>query len=719
MRFCSYILILFFLFSEVFSQTTFDQNSTYKTLSSMTLEELMNIEIYTASKDYELLKDIPASVVLISRDDIKNHGYQTLAEILQNVPGLYGIDDYAEGGMNFGIRGFWSGVPNNNIIIMINNVPQTKNVQSSHPMSQIAIPIEAIDRIEIIRGPMSVIYGSGAFFGAINIFTKDVSENRNIISTTLGTEKTKKIFFRLNSKINDIHVSLNASVYNTTGIDQPASKMMSNPKFLENFNQDEFYTTGGSLSKNHKFVNLSVEYKNFKFDANINSSKEGVQFNMPSFGDGHIVEYDDFNFSLQYSKYIFEYFSIDFRTTYLNDRLFEDYNFLFEDFYGIQQLQSSAYEFQLDFNYKYKDNIKLKSGFYYKNIFDISNMYHLPSFNDTFFNNNFISTKDNESILSKAFYTQMYINLSSKFSVIAGFRIENSPSYNLVGNYSQGTTDHKKIINSSADVELKFIPRIAFVYNFNLTNTIKVLYGKAINTPSFFQNHIELTSPIDIKLKPEEIETLEINYLTSISRNYSINFSLFHNSLDNLITRVITLDETGNYESSFNDNAGKMITNGLELTIKCKPTKRFSAEFSASYQKTKNKMKDHEIIKVGYSPEFISLFKINYKPIANLTIAANAVYVSEMEPYWDNSPNPDTDFYSPIGRIGKPAPKYFSFGLNFRFENLLIEKSFISLKINNLFDEDIYFPATSNNNWLDKGTMDYGRMIYLNIGYEF
>jgi outer membrane receptor for ferrienterochelin and colicin len=112
-----------------------------------------------------------------------------------------------------GVRGFWSGVPNDNIIILVNGVHQVNDMWSNYPLHKITVPVEAIDRIEVIRGPMSVVYGNGAFYGVINIFTNDNSGGPlNIVGASAGSEKTKKLFIRTAGKQGDINYVFNASM---------------------------------------------------------------------------------------------------------------------------------------------------------------------------------------------------------------------------------------------------------------------------------------------------------------------------------------------------------------------------------------------------------------------------------------------------------------------------------------------------------------------------
>lgn len=74
--------------------------------SEMSLEDLLNVEVVSAGKTAQKISDIASSAVLITRQEIERYGYQTLDEVLKNVTGLYGIDQRANGGTFYGIRGF-------------------------------------------------------------------------------------------------------------------------------------------------------------------------------------------------------------------------------------------------------------------------------------------------------------------------------------------------------------------------------------------------------------------------------------------------------------------------------------------------------------------------------------------------------------------------------------------------------------------------------------
>ena len=94
-------------------------------LLDLSLEELMTIEISSASKRPERISKIPASVTVILRKDIEAYGYTTLTEVFENIPGLFNIYSYDGAPGNFGLRGsFNSRYQNASIVILVNGVNQ-------------------------------------------------------------------------------------------------------------------------------------------------------------------------------------------------------------------------------------------------------------------------------------------------------------------------------------------------------------------------------------------------------------------------------------------------------------------------------------------------------------------------------------------------------------------------------------------------------------------
>jgi outer membrane receptor for ferrienterochelin and colicin len=152
------------------------------------------VRIESAGKREEQIRDIPASVTLITRDEIARYGWVTFEELLRNVPGFYLLDNTED--RFIGTRGTAFG----GVQVLVNGIPQHPSLQKTLTATEIArldIPVESIDRVEIIRGPMSVIYGNNAFQGVINVVTNRIDRNGPRVSASVGSRDSGRLFARL------------------------------------------------------------------------------------------------------------------------------------------------------------------------------------------------------------------------------------------------------------------------------------------------------------------------------------------------------------------------------------------------------------------------------------------------------------------------------------------------------------------------------------------
>jgi outer membrane receptor protein involved in Fe transport len=687
-------------------------------LFKLSLEELMKIKIKTAGKREEKIADIPASVVLITRKDIEAYGYRTLTEILENIPGLYAIDDYSDNFSNFGVRGFWSGVANDNMIILVNDVHQINDLDSNYPLSKIAVPVEAIDRIEVIRGPMSVVYGNGAFYGVINIFTNDNSYRPvNIIGSSIGSEKTKKLFLRVSGKEGDFNYTFNSSFYDTYGNDVPLKDTVTDPSTLLFLGITEDYRTDGKLENNEKYFNFSGSYKHFFLNLSYNESKREfiAYFPSPPNTNGSYIRSTATDISFGYRSELSDKLEVEAKFSYSSNRDRFEFELLFEDFYGIQQDETNGYEAELNAFFHPSSNLDITTGTYYRTVLNASDMADLPSFGIPSIDNRYSYLADDDNIDTLAVFTQIDYNPFDSLSLVVGVRLEQTPKYELI--YSQAIEPGpSNIISDIYDRDkVEIIPRFATIYYLNNHNIFKFLFGKAINRPSFAQNFRTQLLSMRPSLKPESIQTFELNYIGTLSSNVRINASIFRNTLENLITRVIEFDEDYNYQT-WSANAGKMITTGVELTLNAEPFEDFRVELSGIYQKTKDKRVGYEDIGAAYSPNFLGYLKAYYRT-KKFTFAVTGNYVGSMETFWDETiENPDGTFGA---RIGKKVDGYFVLGANLRIEDLFLRGLYLNIRCSNLFDEEIRYPTTTENPWATRGTIGYGRLFLVSLGYKF
>ncbi len=141
----------------------------------MPIENLLNVEVYSASKFTQKKSDAPTAVTVITSQDIKDYGYRTLADIVQSVRGVYINNDrnyqYA------GTRGFSiPGDLNTRVLVLLDGYRLNDATYDQGPLgTEFPVDVDLIERVEYLPGAGSAIYGNNAFFGVINIITKSGS----------------------------------------------------------------------------------------------------------------------------------------------------------------------------------------------------------------------------------------------------------------------------------------------------------------------------------------------------------------------------------------------------------------------------------------------------------------------------------------------------------------------------------------------------------------
>lgn len=135
-------------------------------------EMTVSDEVAAASRATESTADAPASVSIITKQELRAMGYPTISEAVRGVRGVYLSDDRAYEAVGF--RGFARpGDYGNRVLVTIDGQPTNDDyLGSSYVGYDARVDLDDIERIEVIRGPGSVLYGTGAFFGVINLVTR-------------------------------------------------------------------------------------------------------------------------------------------------------------------------------------------------------------------------------------------------------------------------------------------------------------------------------------------------------------------------------------------------------------------------------------------------------------------------------------------------------------------------------------------------------------------
>ncbi len=188
-------------------------------LDSLSLEQLMQVKVEGAALHPQTLQDAPASVTIITAEDIRKYGYRTLGEALSGVRGFYLSNDRSY--QTIGVRGFsLPGDYDSHLLVMVNGHNMADNIfdYMLYMGDNFPIDMNLIKQIEIIRGPSSALYGSNAIFATINIITKSPEEAGPLaVTADFGSFGEKKAQVVETASFGGAKVLFSGSVYNIGG----------------------------------------------------------------------------------------------------------------------------------------------------------------------------------------------------------------------------------------------------------------------------------------------------------------------------------------------------------------------------------------------------------------------------------------------------------------------------------------------------------------------
>ncbi|NOQ24149.1 MAG: TonB-dependent receptor [Bacteroidales bacterium] len=532
---------------------------------------IMNQEVVTASKNAQLSSEAPATVYIMTKDQIKQNNYSFLDEVLIDIPGIEiqqkSVSEYSN---YYTIRGI---AGSEKFIIMMNGVKINSIAGSPHVIGKNYF-IENAERVEIIIGPGSALYGADAFSGIINIITnKDIGSDNIKISSELGMFNTSSNSVFAQYGNDDISFIFDGNIY------QSGEPMFPDIDFYKedySWYNDRYTNYEEMLLFNDTVPYGKVPYETPTKAYSIYSLLQIHDFNIGfyrnseshSSSSGMRPEYNVYSEEAIYKINIQSIFgSYNYLTN--NERLNIETSFAYSsyeispesNFINIYTSFNNGYKygtehsFKLEeqFDYKLSDNSNIIAGLALENIFaqpksgDLPFKYdrNLPSDYQDFYylGTNITDSAENDLSIIQNIYNVNYQNYSlyfqyqqkiyDKFGITAGCRYDYNTRYK--GNFN---------------------PRVALVYNPSEKLKISVLYNEAFLAPSPYTSYeqygsfgsntdnngniIGLESAFwhlpNSDLKPEKLKSLELNNTYFLNKNLSYTLSGFYNKITNLIT---------------------------------------------------------------------------------------------------------------------------------------------------------------------------------------
>jgi iron complex outermembrane recepter protein len=175
-------------------------------LSRMTLEELAKVEVTSVSKSAQRLSTAPASIFVITREEILRAGVLSIPEALRLAPNMQ-VTQLTSGGYQIGARGL-AGAPesqnfSNKILILIDGRSVYSPLFSGIEYDMQDVLMDDVDRIEVISGPGATLWGANAMHGVINIITRSAQDSQGVLLRADGGSEEQALSARYGGTLGD------------------------------------------------------------------------------------------------------------------------------------------------------------------------------------------------------------------------------------------------------------------------------------------------------------------------------------------------------------------------------------------------------------------------------------------------------------------------------------------------------------------------------------
>jgi outer membrane receptor protein involved in Fe transport len=462
--------------------------------------------VEAASRISESVEDAPASVSLVSSQELRAMHYPTLAEALRGVRGVYVSDD--RGYEALGFRGFGRpGAYGNRVLITLDGVPVNDDwIWSSYVGYDLRTDLEDIDRIEVVRGPGSVVYGTSAFSGVVNLVTrgKEVPTGREVGLSAAGDGVA-----RARARITQ-HFGKDAGVWASLGVGRSEGRDFFFPEYVSEGPPDVAGNARGLDSA--RFGTLSG--RAWWRDLSLSWSANTHQKHLPT-GQFETVFGDD-------------------RTRQVDTRAFIEARFepkLGKSLTSLTRLHGNLYTYRGTFAYEAADGglERDKYDSYWAGA--EQRFVYAPSAAFSASLGGEAQAHPHARQLGSNEVDGEYLNDTEQFTLGAVYGSLDVRPLSALKLSAGGRLDYYSTFGTS------FNPRFSVIARPYASGNIKLIAGKAFKAPSIYELSYaafgQVSSP---NLRPENIYSAELEFSHRASPTVLITASVFANYITNLIS---------------------------------------------------------------------------------------------------------------------------------------------------------------------------------------
>jgi outer membrane receptor for ferrienterochelin and colicins len=622
--------------------------------------------VYAASKYEQKVTEAPSSVSIVTAEEIRRFGYRTLADILRSVRGFY--VNYDRNYSYIGVRGFSrSGDWNSRVLILVDGHRLNDGIYDSVLIgTDFILDVDLVDRVEIVRGPSSSLYGSNAFFGVVNVITKRGRDLKGPeAAASVGGLQTYTGRLSYGQRFqNGLEPLLSASYLSSQGQQRLFFREFNDPStnsgVVKHRDGDRAYSIFNKLDW-HDFT-LSAAYNSR--DKEIPTASYGTLFNDPR---AETTDQRGF-INLKYERTVVKDWAV-------LGRLFYD-RYYYRGLYPYQgtvtdtvlnedsaNAESAGLEAQLTTTALASHTITAGTEFRADFRQDLQN----------FDRNPFVEYLD-----SHRDSTHWSVFVQDAFAVLPKLTLHGGLRY-----------DYYESFGGSLN------PRVGVIYTPVPETIVKALYGTAFRAPNAYeQSWSSAIQKPSRNLEPETITTYELileQYLARYLRGTAVGF---YYTIDNLINLVTDpADSLLVYR-----NQGEIRAHGIELELEGRWSNGLLGRVSYTYQRTEDGRTGQVLTD---SPQHLAKFNVSIPLIRDLLFGGVEVqYVSERKV-----------------RTGKELDGFVLTNLTLFSLNLPVKGFEISATVYNVFGTQYADPASEEHR--QTAIEQDGRSFRFKLQYAF
>jgi outer membrane receptor for ferrienterochelin and colicin len=503
-------------------------------LENSSLDDLLNIKgTITASKQLQRVADAPATVIVVTHEQIVQRGYMNVKDVLADLPGMETIENnFAEYGTLVPFRGT---IGNNKILLMINgmplNPPNRENLMLREDQS-----VRFAKRVEVVYGPGSALYGTDAVSAIINIITVEPQTREGSLLGSYGTRSTGEGAVSYGTPLRNGYFLSYAQFYESDGMNLSKEYPTYFKPWQDAYDSNTKADDETLVDRKKDGLNLFAAYKTgdttFQY-----WMRESERTSSDGYNDGGLMysksaRWKDHSDVARMENLLNLKTDLSVKTslTYSYYRIDPETQYVFpvsgSYFYGDNKYgRGSAGILEQQVNWKLSSDLSFVVGYEYRRSEGVPK-------------SSFANDYDEQTSLTSQTGEITYVDGSGTHTAqkVTEF------VYSTLGVYAQGDwTIHKHLRaiagarynEMSLSNDKPIVPRIGLIAPINERTTFKLIHSQAFVYPAlYFQYNVfdngAQVNIANLNLKPEKSQTTELNFLYD-ARPWAVSSSLYYN----------------------------------------------------------------------------------------------------------------------------------------------------------------------------------------------